>query len=223
MCSQTSINRKNIKNPSIYFMVKRLIDFILSLSSIILLMPLFIVIGFLIKRDSKGPAIFKQKRYGKNKEPFYIYKFRTMRLDAPKNVSTKELKDSKNYITKIGRVLRRTSLDELPQLFNILVGQMSIVGPRPVVLKEKNLIIARDLYGANDIKPGITGWAQINGRDKLSVTEKARLDGYYVENMGLLMDFKCFFKTIKYVLKGEDILEGGDGIDLSIKDSMPII
>ena len=146
-----------------------------------------------------------------------------MRLDAPKNVSTKELKDSKNYITKIGRVLRRTSLDELPQLFNILVGQMSIVGPRPVVLKEKNLIIARDLYGANDIKPGITGWAQINGRDKLSVTEKARLDGYYVENMGLLMDFKCFFKTIKYVLKGEDILEGGDGIDLSIKDSMPII
>ena len=204
---QTSINKNKIKTRGLYFMVKRLIDFILSLFSIILLIPFFIVIGFLIKRDSKGPAIFKQKRYGKNKEPFYIYKFRTMRLDAPKNMSTKELNNSKNYVTEIGSFLRRTSLDELPQLFNILVGQMSIVGPRPVILKEKKLIAARDLYGANDIKPGITGWAQINGRDKLSITEKASLDGYYVENMGLLMDVKCFFKTIKYVFKGEDIIK----------------
>lgn len=204
---QTSINKNKIKTRGLYFMVKRLIDFILSLFSIILLIPFFIVIGFLIKRDSKGPAIFKQKRYGKNKEPFYIYKFRTMRLDAPKNMSTKELNNSKNYVTEIGSFLRRTSLDELPQLFNILVGQMSIVGPRPVILREKKLIAARDLYGANDIKPGITGWAQINGRDKLSITEKASLDGYYVENMGLLMDVKCFFKTIKYVFKGEDIIK----------------
>ena len=127
----------------------------------------------------------------------------------------KEFNDSKKYITKIGTFLRRTSLDELPQLFNILLGQMTIVGPRPVVLKEKNLIIARDLYRANDIKPGITGWAQINGRDMLSTVEKAELDGYYVENMGLIMDLKCFFKTIQYVLKGEDILEGGEGIDIT--------
>lgn len=215
MFSQLSVNRQKIKNPGIYFMVKRLMDIILSLSSIILLIPLFIIIGILIKRDSKGPVIFKQERYGKNKEPFYIYKFRTMRLDAPNDVSTEELKDSKNYITKIGGFLRRTSLDELPQLFNILLGQMTVVGPRPVVLKEKNLIALRDIYGANNIKPGITGWAQINGRDLLSVEEKAKLDGYYVENMGFKMDIKCFFKTVKYVLKGEGILEGGDQIDIN--------
>ena len=215
MFSQLSVNRQKIKNPGIYFMVKRLMDIILSLSSIILLIPLFIIIGILIKRDSKGPVIFKQERYGKNKEPFYIYKFRTMRLDAPNDVSTEELKDSKNYITKIGGFLRRTSLDELPQLFNILLGQMTVVGPRPVVLKEKNLIALRDIYGANNIKPGITGWAQINGRDLLSVEEKAKLDGYYVENMGFKMDIKCFFKTIQYVLKCEGILEGGDEIDIN--------
>ena len=215
MFLQLSVNRQKIKNPGIYFMVKRLMDIILSLSSIILLIPLFIIIGILIKRDSKGPVIFKQERYGKNKEPFYIYKFRTMRLDAPNDVSTEELKDSKNYITKIGGFLRRTSLDELPQLFNILLGQMTVVGPRPVVLKEKNLIALRDIYGANNIKPGITGWAQINGRDLLSVEEKAKLDGYYVENMGFKMDIKCFFKTIQYVLKCEGILEGGDEIDIN--------
>ena len=215
MFLQLSVNRQKIKNPGIYFMVKRLMDIILSLSSIILLIPLFIIIGILIKRDSKGPVIFKQERYGKNKEPFYIYKFRTMRLDAPNDVSTEELKDSKNYITKIGGFLRRTSLDELPQLFNILLGQMTVVGPRPVVLKEKNLIALRDIYGANNIKPGITGWAQINGRDLLSVEEKAKLDGYYVENMGFKMDIKCFFKTIQYVLKCEGILEGGDEVDIN--------
>ena len=215
MFSQLSVNRQKIKNPGIYFMVKRLMDIILSLSSIILLIPLFIIIGILIKRDSKGPVIFKQERYGKNKEPFYIYKFRTMRLDAPNDVSTEELKDSKNYITKIGGFLRRTSLDELPQLFNILLGQMTVVGPRPVVLKEKNLIALRDIYGANNIKPGITGWAQINGRDLLSVEEKAKLDGYYVENMGFKMDIKCFVKTIQYVLKCEGILEGGEEVDIN--------
>ena len=215
MCSKVSIARDKTKNLTIYFMVKRLLDCVLSVVGIIVLIPFFILIAILIKMDSKGPVIFKQKRYGKNKKPFYIYKFRTMRLDAPRNVSKKEFNDSKKYITKIGAFLRRTSLDELPQLFNILLGQMTIVGPRPVVLKEKNLIIARDLYRANYIKPGITGWAQINGRDMLSTIEKAELDGYYVENMGLLMDLKCFFKTIQYVLKGEDILEGGEGIDIN--------
>ena len=215
MCSQASINKEKTKNVGIYFKVKRLMDCIMSLIGIILLIPVFIIIVFLIKIDSKGPAIFRQERYGKNKKPFYIYKFRTMRLDAPKNVSTKELNDSKKYITKIGAFLRRTSLDELPQLFNILLGQMSIVGPRPVVLKEKKLIVAREQYGANDVKPGITGWAQINGRDRLSAKEKAELDGFYVENIGFLMDLKCFFKTIQYVLKGQDILEGGEDVDVN--------
>ena len=208
MYSQSSAKTNKTNQGRFYLTVKRLLDFVLSLIGIVVLIPVFIIIGILIKVDSRGPVIFKQKRYGKNKEPFYIYKFRTMASDAPQNVATKDLNDSKKYITKIGAFLRRTSLDELPQLFNILLGQMTIVGPRPVVLKEENLIIARDLYGANDIKPGITGWAQINGRDLLSIEEKAKLDGYYVENMGFKMDIKCFFKTVKYVLKGEGILEG---------------
>ena len=215
MYSQSSAKTNKTNQGRFYLTVKRLLDFVLSLIGIGVLMPVFIIIGILIKVDSRGPVIFKQKRYGKNKEPFYIYKFRTMASDAPQNVATKDLNDSKKYITKIGAFLRRTSLDELPQLFNILLGQMTIVGPRPVVLKEENLIIARDLYGANDIKPGITGWAQINGRDLLSIEEKAKLDGYYVENMGFKMDIKCFFKTVKYVLKGEGILEGGDEIDIN--------
>ena len=215
MYSQSSAKTNKTNQGRFYLTVKRLLDFVLSLIGIVVLIPVFIIIGILIKVDSRGPVIFKQKRYGKNKEPFYIYKFRTMASDAPQNVATKDLNDSKKYITKIGALLRRTSLDELPQLFNILLGQMTIVGPRPVVLKEENLIIARDLYGANDIKPGITGWAQINGRDLLSIEEKAKLDGYYVENMGFKMDIKCFFKTVKYVLKGEGILEGGDEIDIN--------
>ena len=215
MYSQSSAKTNKTNQGRFYLTVKRLLDFVLSLIGIVVLMPVFIIIGILIKVDSRGPVIFKQKRYGKNKQPFYIYKFRTMASDAPQNVATKDLNDSKKYITKIGAFLRRTSLDELPQLFNILLGKMTIVGPRPVVLKEENLIIARDLYGANDIKPGITGWAQINGRDLLSIEEKAKLDGYYVENMGFKMDMKCFFKTVKYVLKGEGILEGGDEIDIN--------
>ena len=215
MYSQSSAKTNKTNQGRFYLTVKRLLDFVLSLIGIVVLMPVFIIIGILIKVDSRGPVIFKQKRYGKNKQPFYIYKFRTMASDAPQNVATKDLNDSKKYITKIGAFLRRTSLDELPQLFNILLGQMTIVGPRPVVLKEENLIIARDLYGANDIKPGITGWAQINGRDLLSIEEKAKLDGYYVENMGFKMDIKCFLKTVKYVLKGEGILEGGDEIDIN--------
>ena len=215
MYSQSSAKTNKTNQGRFYLTVKRLLDFVLSLIGIVVLMPVFIIIGILIKVDSRGPVIFKQKRYGKDKEPFYIYKFRTMASDAPQNVATKDLNDSKKYITKIGAFLRRTSLDELPQLFNILLGQMTIVGPRPVVLKEENLIIARDLYGANDIKPGITGWAQINGRDLLSIEEKAKLDGYYVENMGFKMDIKCFFKTIQYVLKCEGILEGGDEIDIN--------
>ncbi|WP_455540010.1 sugar transferase [Terrisporobacter sp.] len=202
-------------NNRMYFIIKRFFDCILSLVGIIILIPVFMVTAIAIKIDSRGPIIFKQKRYGKNKTPFYIYKFRTMSLEAPKNVSTNEFSNSKQYITKTGNILRRTSIDELPQLFNVLVGEMSLIGPRPVILKEKNLIIAREKYGANDIKPGLTGWAQVNGRDKLSVEEKAKLDGYYVENMSIFMDLKCIFKTIKYVLKGEGIVEGEDSINIS--------
>lgn len=194
----------------VYLYVKRVMDFLLSLIGIIILSPIFIVISLAIKCDSKGPIIFKQKRYGKNKSQFYIYKFRSMKVEAPENESTRDLYDSGKYITKVGKFLRKTSLDELPQLFNILVGQMSIIGPRPVILKEYELIEKRDKYGANDVKPGITGWAQINGRDKIEDDEKATLDGYYANNMGALLDIKCFFMTILYVFKRKDIVEGGD-------------
>ena len=205
MYSQSSAKTNKTNQGRFYLTVKRLLDFVLSLIGIIVLIPLFMIIGILIKVDSRGPVIFKQKRYGKNKQPFYIYKFRTMASDAPQNVATKDLNDSKKYITKIGALLRRTSLDELPQLFNILLGQMTIVGPRPVVLKEENLIIARDLYGANDIKPGITGWAQINGRNSITWTEKFNLDVWYVKNRNFLLDLKIIFLTVKKVIIKEGI------------------
>lgn len=210
-----SNNTKHKKSHNkVYLYVKRVMDFLLSLIGIVILSPIFIVISLVIKCDSKGPIIFKQKRYGKNKSQFYIYKFRSMKVEAPENESTKNLYDSDKYITRVGNFLRKTSLDELPQLFNILVGQMSIIGPRPVILKEYELIIDREKYGANDIRPGITGWAQINGRDAISDEEKAKLDGYYVQNMGLWLDIKCFFMTILYVLQRKDIIEGNGNKEL---------
>ena len=214
-----SKNTKCKKSNYFYLVIKRMVDFILSLIGIIILLPIYIIISLLIKYDSKGPVIFKQERYGKNKRTFYIYKFRTMEIEAPKNESTRNMYDADKYITRIGKVLRKTSLDEIPQFFNILFGQMSIIGPRPVILKEENLINERDKYGANDIKPGITGWAQINGRDAILDEEKAKLDGYYVDNMGIWLDIRCFFKTILYVLKREGIIEGHDNNEM-IDDSI---
>lgn len=190
---------------------KRLIDIVLSLLGIVLLSPLLLLIALLIKLDSKGPVLFRQKRVGKNKKYFYILKFRTMKADAPHDTPTHLMKDPEAYHTRIGKLLRRTSLDELPQLFNILVGQMSIIGPRPALWNQDDLIAARDLYHANEVLPGLTGWAQINGRDELEIDEKARLDGEYAAQISFVFDCKCFFGTIYTVISRDGLVEGGTG------------
>lgn len=190
---------------------KRVIDILVSFCGIVLLSWLFIILCVAIKIDSKGPIFFKQKRVGKGKKYFNILKFRTMYIDTPKDMPTHLLADPEQYITKVGRFLRKTSLDELPQLFNIFVGQMSIIGPRPALWNQEDLIALRDEVGANDVMPGLTGWAQINGRDELELDVKAKLDGEYVERLSFGFDLKCFFGTITSVLKQEGVVEGGTG------------
>jgi O-antigen biosynthesis protein WbqP len=194
-----------------YKAIKRIIDVILSFVGMIFLLPLFIGIAVAIKIDSRGPILFKQKRVGINKSHFEILKFRTMRIDTPKDTPTHLLKNPEQYITKMGKFLRKTSLDELPQIWNIFVGQLSIIGPRPALWNQYDLIAERDKYGANLLTPGLTGWAQINGRDELSIEVKAKLDGEYVQKIGFLFDVKCFFGTISRVLKNDGVLEGGTG------------
>lgn len=191
--------------------LKRPLDFILSLMGLIVLSWLFIIIMIAIKMDSKGPVFFKQKRVGKNKKLFSIYKFRTMYVETPKEMPTHLLSNPDAFITKTGKFLRKTSLDELPQMINILKGEMAIIGPRPALWNQDDLIAERDKYGANDIRPGLTGWAQINGRDELEIDVKAKLDGYYVEQESFAMDVKCFFGTIVSVFKSDGVLEGGTG------------
>lgn len=191
--------------------IKRPLDFILSLAGIILLSPVLLVIILCIKFSSPGPIFFKQKRVGIHKSHFNILKFRTMRIDTPKDVPTHLLENPEQYITGIGKFLRKTSLDELPQLFNILKGDMAVIGPRPALWNQYDLIAERDKYGANDILPGLTGWAQINGRDELEIDVKARLDGEYVQKMSFLFDCKCFFGTITSVLHHDGVVEGGTG------------
>ncbi len=188
--------------------IKRLLDIVLSFMAIILLSPVFLIFAIIIKCTSNGPVFFKQERVGKNKKLFKMLKFRSMRTDAPKNCPTHLLQDADTYITKVGRFMRKTSIDELPQIFNIFVGQMSIIGPRPALYNQDDLINERDKYGANDVRPGLTGWAQINGRDELEIPVKAKLDGEYVEKLSFLMDCKCFFGTILKVLKGSGVVEG---------------
>ena len=183
----------------------------MSLCGIIVLSPLLIILSIWIKVDSKGPVLFKQKRIGKDKTYFSIYKFRTMYVDTPHDMPTHLLDDPDAFITKVGHFLRKTSLDELPQLFNILLGQMAVIGPRPALWNQDDLIALRDEYHANDVRPGLTGWAQIHGRDELEITTKAKLDGYYVDHLGFLLDVKCFFGTITSVLKHEGVVEGGTG------------
>ena len=194
-----------------YLPIKRLIDLVLSVCGLIVLSPLLIAIVIAIKLDSKGPVIFKQKRVGKNKTYFNIWKFRTMRTDAPKDMPTHLLSSPDAYITKIGKFLRQTSLDELPQILQIVVGKMSIIGPRPALWNQYDLIEERDKYGANDITPGLTGWAQVNGRDELEIPVKAKLVGEYVEKMGFMMDCKCFIMTIFSVARHDGVVEGGTG------------
>ncbi|HML34164.1 sugar transferase [Sporomusa sphaeroides] len=191
-----------------YPLTKRLIDIILSFAAILLFWPIFIFIVILIKIDSKGPVFFKQKRLSKNKKEFFILKFRTMRTDTPKDMPTHMLQHPDMFITKIGKVLRKSSLDELPQIINILKGEMSIIGPRPALWNQFDLISERDRYGANSVYPGLTGWAQINGRDELPINIKAKLDGDYVKRLSLAFDIEIFFKTIFTVLKSEGIVEG---------------
>ena len=194
-----------------YKFIKRILDIILSFCGMIVLSPLFLVLIIAIKLDSKGPVLFKQKRIGLHKKHFFILKFRTMRIDTPKDTPTHLLENPEQWITKVGKFMRKTSLDELPQIWNIFVGDMSIIGPRPALWNQYDLIEERDRYGANDVLPGLTGWAQINGRDELPIKQKAELDGYYVKNMSFALDCRCFFGTILSVLKSDGVVEGGTG------------
>ena len=191
-----------------YAHVKRCLDFALSLLAIIALSPLLLVISAAVALTSRGPVLFCQKRVGRGKRLFTIYKFRTMRVDAPKDQPTHLLKDPAAFITPVGRLLRASSLDELPQLVNILKGEMSIVGPRPALWNQDDLIAARDAVGANDVRPGLTGWAQINGRDELPIPVKARLDGEYVRKMSFLFDARCVLGTVWKVARADGVVEG---------------
>lgn len=194
-----------------YIKKKEYLDIYLSLMALFFLAPVFLTLVIAIKLDSPGPAFFKQKRVGIHQKHFKILKFRTMRTDTPKDMPTHLLQDPDQYITKVGKFLRKTSLDELPQLINIVKGEMSIIGPRPALWNQYDLIEEREKYGANDILPGLTGWAQIHGRDELDIPEKAKLDGYYVDNLSFGLDVKCFFGTILSVLRSDGVVEGGTG------------
>jgi len=194
-----------------YFWFKRFYDTVLSFIGLIVLSPLFLVIMIFIKLDSKGPILFKQKRIGRNKKNFYILKFRTMRIDTPKDTPTHMLENPQQWITKVGKFLRKTSLDEMPQIINILKGDMSIIGPRPALWNQYDLVEERDKYGVHQLYPGLTGYAQINGRDELPIPEKAKLDGFYVEHVSLWLDIKIFFGTIISIFKSDGVVEGGTG------------
>ena len=190
---------------------KRMIDVLLSGCGIVVLAPVYLGVAIAIKIDDPGPVFFRQKRVGIHKTHFNILKFRTMKMETPHDTPTHLLENPQQYITRVGRILRKTSLDELPQIFQIFTGKMSIIGPRPALWNQFDLIEERDKYGANDVRPGLTGWAQINGRDELPIDVKARLDGEYVENLSFLFDCKCFFGTIVSVLKHDGVVEGGTG------------
>ena len=191
--------------------VKRLIDIVLSAMGLIILAVPMLILAIIVKIDSKGPVLFWQKRVGIHKQTFMMPKFRTMYTDTPANIPTHLLSDPQRWITRVGKVYRKTSIDELPQLWCILTGKMSIIGPRPALWNQDDLIAERDKYGANDVRPGLTGWAQINGRDELEIPVKAKLDGEYVSNLTFAMDLKCFFGTIRAVMRHDGVVEGGTG------------
>ncbi|MGM0842301.1 MAG: sugar transferase [Bacillota bacterium] len=206
-----------------YMKFKRITDIILSFIGLTILSPVYLTLIVAIKLESKGPVFFKQKRVGINKSHFNIIKFRTMRIDTPKDTPTHLLENPDQYITKMGKFLRKTSLDELPQIWNIFIGEMSIIGPRPALWNQYDLIRERDKYGANDIPPGLTGWAQINGRDELPIDVKAKLDGEYVRNIGIKLDMKCFFSTVLSVVKREGIVEGSTGAENEVASTKETI
>ena len=191
--------------------VKRVIDIICSFLAIVFLSPLYIPVCIIVKCTSPGPVFFKQKRIGKDKKTFNILKFRTMRIDTPKDCPTHLLENPDQYITKVGKFLRKTSLDELPQIFNIFVGQMSVIGPRPALWNQDDLIAERDKFGITALRPGLTGWAQTNGRDELPIPVKVQMDKVYYDNLSFTFDLKCFFKTIVSVFKSDGVVEGGTG------------
>lgn len=199
------------KKQRCYMKVKRVMDFFLALVAIVVLSPLLLAIGIAIRLDSPGPVLFRQKRVGIHKKYFTIYKFRTMRTDTPKDIPTHLLSDPEAFLTRSGKLLRRTSMDELGQLFNILKGDMSFVGPRPALWNQYDLIAERDRYGVHEVFPGLTGWAQINGRDELEIPVKARLDGEYVRKMSFAFDVKCFLGTFGAVAHADGVVEGGTG------------
>ena len=200
-----------MKKKTVYSCLKRLFDLLASFVLIIILSLPMLIVATAIKCDSKGPVIFKQNRIGKNKKIFKIWKFRTMFTDTDPNAPTHLLKNATSHITKVGKFLRRTSLDELPQLFNIFFGQMTFVGPRPALWNQDDLVAERDRYHANDVKPGVTGWAQINGRDAIEIPVKAKYDGIYTEKRSLWFDTKVLFMTVGYVFKHKGVVEGGTG------------
>ncbi len=195
----------------VYLFFKGVFDFICALILSLLLLPVFLIIALLILIEDGAPVFFKQERVGKNKKPFKIFKFRTMRKDTPKNVPTHLLENPDQWITKIGRFLRKSSLDELPQLFNVLLGHLYIVSYRPALGNQTDLNALRDEYGVHAIRPGITGYAQIHGRDELEIEKKAELDAYYVDHIGPVMDLKCIFGTVGAVLHSDGVVEGGTG------------
>lgn len=198
-----------MKNQSFYTRyAKRWIDFILALIGLVVLSPVFLLVSLAIWVDDPGPVMFTQKRFGINKQFFTLHKFRSMKMSAPHDIPTHLLRDPDQYITRVGHFIRRSSLDELPQIWDILVGSMSIIGPRPALWNQEDLIRERDRYGANALRPGLTGWAQINGRDELPIEVKARLDGEYAEKISFSMDVKCFFGTIGAVLNHKGYAEG---------------
>ena len=190
---------------------KRLLDLILSGGGIVILAPVYLVVAAVVWLDDPGPVLFRQKRVGVHKTHFNILKFRTMTMDTPKDTPTHLLENPQQYITRVGRILRKTSLDELTQIFQIFTGKMSVIGPRPALWNQHDLIRERDRYGANDVRPGLTGWAQINGRDELPIDVKARYDGEYVRNLSFRFDCKCFFGTIVSVIRHDGVVEGGTG------------
>ena len=190
---------------------KRFIDIVLSLCGLIILALPMLIFALIVKLDSKGPVLFWQKRVGLHKKTFMMPKFRTMYTETPSDMPTHLLADPSQWITKVGKVYRKLSIDELPQLWCIFTGKMSIIGPRPALWNQDDLIAERDKYGANDVRPGLTGWAQINGRDELEIPVKAKLDGEYVEKLSFRMDVKCFFGTILAVLRHDGVVEGGTG------------
>ncbi len=198
-----------MRNEGLYVrVIKRMLDFILALVGLILLSPLFLLVALAVFLDDPGPVMFTQKRFGRSKSFFLLHKFRSMKLSTPHDIPTHLLSDPEQYITRVGAFIRKYSLDELPQIWDILLGKMSVIGPRPALWNQDDLIAERDKYGANDIYPGLTGLAQINGRDELPIAEKARLDGEYARNISFAMDLKCFFGSISAVLRHKGFIEG---------------